>query len=1201
MSVKVWDEYDALHQSLEYFQNDELAAKAFLGKYALRNESNQLLEATPTMMHTRLASEFARIEQKYPNPLSFDEIFSLLAKTDTSRLGMGPVVPQGSPMSAIGNQFKLQSLSNCFVIDSPQDSYGGIFSADEEEAQVMKRRGGVGFDISSIRPKGMTTSNAAGTTDGIAVFMERFSNTCREVAQGGRRGALMLTISVKHPEVETFINIKRDRTRVTGANISVRVTDEFMHAVEDDSDFTLQWPVDVSSDKASITKTVRARDIWEQLIDAAWDSAEPGVLFWDTAQRFTPADAYSSKGYGSISTNPCVVGQTLIAVADGRNAVSIQQLAIEKNDVPVYSTNCETGQIEIKLARNPRKTGEKVEVWKLTFDDGSALVATPNHKILLRELRYVELKDLKPGDSVVQFASFESNGYRQIVNSGQQMRGGARRNRRQYRLIHEFYSNSKVDAKEFAIHHRDFDNKNDSFENLEVMTLEEHTKLHAEKMKGNKNPYHQMTFEWKQQFASHPGELNGRYSGYSNDELLEHGRKIFQKHGKITSNLWAEYAKAHKLPQYLSNNFRFGSWANFANQVSTNHKVVSVEFQGFEDVYNLTVDDNHNYHVITSYDDEKYVVSSGICVKNCGEIVLSPYDSCRLLVVDLTHFVQNPFNDHATFDFLKFDQVVQKAQRLMDDLIDLELEAVDRIIQKIELDPERDGIKRHELELWKKIKTVGQNGRRTGLGITGLADAVAMLNVKYGSVESVEWTDKIYRALALGAYRSTVNLAKERGTFPVYDFDLEKTHPFLTRVMSEDAQLCNDWKQFGRRNIALTTTAPVGTVSALTQTTSGIEPAFLLSYTRRKKINANDKDAKVDFVDKMGDKWQHFTVHHHNAKQWMNVTNKTDLAISPYHGATSNDIDWVMSVRVQAAAQKWICHSISKTCNLPQDVAHDLVSKVYFEAWKSGCKGFTVYRDRSRDGVLVSDTKISVDLATRYDGVSIEELEKMLDVGQRFAQNMPSGYIKTLEELAQYVAKRKGGNVEERLTHVVENHAPRRLKELECDIHQVKISGEIWTILVGLLDGKPYEVFGGLASYVEVPKKIKRGLLVKNGKKDGVATYNLKIKVTDDDELLFKDIVNLFANPIHGAFTRTLSLALRHGIPVQYIVEQLQKDKHSDMMSFSRVIARVLKAYIPDGTKSALDKSCSSCGVENSLVYQEGCVICKNCSASKCG
>lgn len=857
--MKTHSREEAYAASLEYFHGDELAADVFVSKYALRNLAGELLEKTPTDMHLRLTKEFARIESKYPNPMSEQEIFSLLADVDhieeprrlgmtleelaAQSRGMGAVIPQGSPMSAMGNPYQYQSLSNCFVIESPYDSYAGILKTDQEQAQIMKRRGGVGFDISTIRPKGLVTANAARTTDGIGVFMERFSNTCREVAQGGRRGALMLTIDVHHPEIRTFINIKRDLKKVTGANISIRLSDEFMQAVKDGGKVHLRFPVQKDA-KHIVEEFVDARQLWHEVIEAAWASAEPGLLFWDTVKKRTPTECYPA--YRSVSTNPC------------------------------------------------------------------------------------------------------------------------------------------------------------------------------------------------------------------------------------------------------------------------------------------------------------------------GEIVLSPYDSCRLLLVNLYKFVKHPFASIAAYDWDKYASVVKKAQRLMDDLIDLEIEAVDKIIGKIKNDPEPDDVKRGELDLWNKIRQAALGGRRTGLGITALGDTIASLGFVYGSNNSVELTESLYKGLSLNAYASSIQMAKERGAFQAFSYDVEKDHPFIQQVLAARPEFEEEYRKHGRRNIALTTTAPAGSVSVLTQTTSGIEPAFMLFYKRRKKIMTSDANSRVDFVDALGDKWQEYKVYHHAFKKWMDVTGKTDeqLQDSPYWGGTANDIDWVKKVDLQAAAQRWICHSISNTTNVPSNTTVDVVKEIYMRGWETGCKGVTIYRDGCRSGVLVA-------------AESKPETKKD-----------PSSQPETL----------------------VEHHAPKRPKELPCDIHRINVKSgdaqETYLVLVGRLDGKPYEIFCGLSQHVEVPKKSKSGVLVKNGKRDGVATYNLQIPIGDDDQLLFKDVVELFDNPNHGAFTRTVSLALRHGVPVSYICEQLQKDKHSDMQSFSRALARVLKGYIPDGTKSS-DKKCPECG-SDSLVYMEGCVQCTNCPYGKC-
>lgn len=1171
------------------------------------------------------------------------------------------------------------------------------------------------------------------------------------------------TSNCNHPEIETFIHLKRDRTRVTGANISIRVTDDFMHAVENDTEFTLQWPVDVPVEEAKITKVVRAKDVYEQLVDAGWDSAEPGILFWDAIINNGIADVYKDYGFETISTNPCLTGDTLVAVADGRGSVSFKQLADEGSDVPVYTSD-ESGNVVIRTMRNPRCTGVSVPVMKVTIEGGHSFKATPNHKLPLLDGRTVEVKDLQPGDQLqimkrVDRRLVELNPKIRTQNKNQYIVIENRNKAKsEHRMIWEFY-NGKVKLGN-VIHHIDFNSKNNKIDNLQSLPYKQHINIHRVNMLGGKNPMRRAQTEWSEEkWQSYhdnmskviSGVNNGMSYDVSNEELFKHAVLLAKQQGiRFSCWSWVDYAKANNLPQFLVE-YRFGKyktfeeWAiaasifagvnidivnfdpriqksiidaksqgydiqiedndikvkrvcewckkefyvsfssreksfcdsscsnryqykinsakiiNTVNQTHAkkaqetrkqqldiytnlrfelgkepkcddwiaackrsdvpfrtgtkygfkswkdlkahaalhNHRIVSIENTGFENVYNGTVDQFHTFFMggWECENNEQLFVSS----LNCGEIPLSRHDACRLLAIDLTHFVDGAFTSNPTFDFEKFDECSQIGQRLLDDIIDLEIEAIDKIIGKIESDPESESVKTIELELWKKIRQSNVNGRRTGLGPTGLGDALAMLNVRYGSEESIEWTDKIYRALALASYRSSVKMAEERGPFVVYDYELEHQHPFIQRIMSQDSELAERYKKFGRRNIANTTTAPVGSLSTLTQTTSGIEPAFMLSYTRRKKQNPNDIDSKVDFVDAMGDKWTNHTVYHHAFKQWMDVTGKTDVKDSPYHKALSNDIDWMMTVKLQATAQKWICHSISKTVNLPQNASHDLVSQVYLEAWKSGCKGITVYRDKSRDGVLVSDDgKVQIDIPGRYDAVPDAEIEKMLGIGEKYFRNMPSGYKTTLKQIKEYYESRKNPKPVQERSLVEENHALKRHKELLCDIKQVKIAGESWTILVGLLNGKPYEVFGGLSSLVEVSKKIKQGILVKNGKKDGITSYNLKITVGEDD-FVFKDIVQLFDNPTQGALTRMLSLLLRHNVPVQYIVEQLQKDKYSDMTSFARVIARVLKAYIPDGVKSTSEKKCDVCGAEGTLIYQEGCVKCSACGNSRCG
>jgi len=811
---------DAFERSTEYFRGDNLAANVFISKYALVDKEGKLHEATPDDMHHRLAREFARIEKKYPNPLSQKEIYELFRNFKY-------VVPQGSPMSGIGNPHQVQSISNCFVIESPHDSYGGILKVDQELVQIAKRRGGVGFDISTIRPKGMSTGNCARTTDGIEVFMDRFSNSCREVAQNGRRGALMLTISVHHPQIIDFIKVKRDLTRVTGANISIRLSNEFLDAVKDNAEYELRWPVDAK--EPEVLLTVDAKEVWDEIISSAHKCAEPGLLFWDTARALTPADLYAAEGFGSTSTNPC------------------------------------------------------------------------------------------------------------------------------------------------------------------------------------------------------------------------------------------------------------------------------------------------------------------------GEIILSPYDSCRLMLLNLSSFVTMPFTKEAKFDFEKLADVTQKAQRLMDDMVDLEVEQLDKILAKVASDPEPDDVKATEWNLWTKIKEQALRGRRTGLGVTAVGDTLAALGIQYGSDESIDVVEQFYKTLTVNAYRSSCIMAKERGPFEIHDHNREIDHPFLNRIWEEAPDIYGMNKETGRRNIALTTTAPAGSVSTLTQTTSGIEPAYMLQYTRRKKLTDNDVNARIDFIDDSGDKWQEYDVYHHGFKQWMDVTGRFDIDKSPYYQATASEINWVQKIKMQAAAQKWICHAISNTTNIPTETTVDDVKDIYMSGWEAGCKGVTVYRDGCRTGVLVSENERN-DFSTQS--------------------------------------------------------APRRPEELTCSIHHANIKGEAWTILVGLMDGKPYEVMGGLQKYIEIPKKYRKGIIIKHPYKTKNSRYDLRIG-KNGDEILIKDIVSVFDNPNHAGFTRTISLALRHGAPIHYVVEQLQKDVEMDMFSFSKVIARVLKTYIKDGTIPD-STVCINCSAEDTMVYQEGCVACTSCGHSKC-
>lgn len=1136
--MEIYSYEEALKASLEYFRNDDLAAKVFLQKYALKDRSGNLYEKTPDDMHRRLAKELARIESNYPNPIHENEAFELMK-------GFKYLIPQGSPMTGIGNDFQIISLANCFVIHNGEDSYGSIMKIDEEQVHLMRRRGGVGHDLSHLRPKDSPTTCSALTSTGIVPFAERYSNTTREVGQDGRRGALMLSLSVEHPDIEDFIDAKLTQGKLTGANISVRITDDFMKSVIDGDNFYLKF-------NSSIYKTVKASKIWNKIIHNAWKSAEPGVLFWDNIVRESPADCYSEYGFKTISTNPCIIGDTLIAVADGRNAIPIKQLVEEGKDVLVYSTNPKTLKTEIKWGRNPRLTKKNVEVWKLTLDDGSSLIATPDHKIMLKDGNYCDLSELKSGQSLMPFNTYLSEGswnegYR-CINS--KSNGYAR----QYRMLYEFY-NGKYDGKKFNVHHRDGNRLNDEISNLEL----ELAKIHRSEHKlGENNPYYKNDNcrENLLSYASKPGEKNPRYISITNQEIIEEGKRCLElNNGVFTRNIWYKYVETLDKPiPSVSSKFRFNRFSTFKSLVLENHKVSSVEFYGYEDVYNLTVDDNHNYNIITS-GDEKFINSSGITIKNCGEVPLAQNDSCRLLAINLYSYVENPFEEFSKFNFDLFKQHVRIAQRFMDDIVDLEIEKIDKIIAKVESDPEEYETKVRELNLWNKIKETALKGRRTGLGITAEGDMLAAMNLRYGSKEAIDFSERVHKVLAVEAYNSSIQLARERGNFPIWNKDLEKENPFICRVIreigEEEPYLASDYFTYGRRNIACLTIAPTGTTSLMSQTSSGIEPAFLIYYQRRRKINPNDTHTRVDFVDEVGDKWEEYNVIHpkfitwyyqsknnkdfvgnyflgfNECKDYLEKLDEGVLEIlfkqSPYYKSTSKDIDWVAKVEMQGRIQKWVDHSISVTVNLPEETTVETVGKIYETAWKSGCKGMTVYREGSRSGVLNSKKKEST----------------------TFPKERP--------------------------------------EVVECDINHLTIKGEKWIVCLGIVNKKPYEVF---AFKYELDKKFNKGRLIKIKSKQ----YNLEI-IGDG---VIKDIAGEFDNPLEGSLTRQISLNLKYS-PIEEIYLQLLKE--GSISDFNKAISRVFKKYLPEVID--LKDACPKCG--GKLQMKEGCQTCTQCGESKCG
>jgi len=1154
---------EAMPVALEYFDGDELAASVFLSKYALTTPDGDILESSPEAMHRRLAREFARIEARYTGGLSEDRIYNLLKNFKF-------IIPQGSPMAGIGNPYQVVSLSNCFVIDSPADSFGGIMKADQEEAQIMKRRGGVGFDISTIRPRGLPTSNAAKTTDGIGVFMERFSNTCREVAQGGRRGALMLSISVHHPEIKTFINIKRDLKKVTGANISIRLTDEFMNAVKNETNVQLRWPVD--STTPSISQVVSAKDLWTEIVESAHASAEPGLLFWDTIDRRTPTHCYPE--FKSTSTNPCQPEWATVLTPEGIKTFK---------QIDVGSTIW-SGKRWTKVT-NKVMTGVKPVLAYKTR--AGVFYGTENHRVVSDGVK-IEVAEADSIDVCVGSLSDEQK--KESLDSLDIMDGlvwgdGMTHKASNYLTVllvgkdDQCYFQSEI--KDLLIEPRP------------GITEEAWlVKTRNELLPKTYNRELSSDFVVDSTSRQKRGFLRGLYSAngsvVANRVTLKSScKKLVEQVQLMLSSLgissYYTVNKSHDVEfsngtyecreSYdlnigdLTSRKQFSSLVGFIHPSKTSkllgtldcepsskgpkktYDIVETELLGEERVWDITVEaDEHTYW------------TGGLLVSNCGEIVLSPYDSCRLLLVNTVSFVEDPFTPNARFDYVKYAEVVRDAQRLMDDIVDLEVESVDRILAKIEADPEPEDVKAVEVKLWNKIRAACISGRRTGLGVTAVGDMVAAMNVRYGSDESVDLIEEVYKHLALGAYRSTVELAKERGAFPAFNYELEKNHEFLNQIMDLDPVLRADWEKYGRRNIALTTTAPAGSVSVLTQTTSGIEPAFLLNYTRRKKINPADRDKIVpDFVDELGDAWQEFTVYHHWFKKWMDVTGKVSPSESPYYGATSADIDWVNKVKAQAAAQKWICHSISNTTNVPNNTSVETVKDIYMTGWETGCKGVTIYRDGSRSGVLVS-----------------------ADEGSKSKE-------------------KKGG---EQSSDFDMHHAPKRPKELPCEIHTMTVNGEKWTFFIGKMSGLPYEIMGGLSKFVNIPRRVKTGKIIKhNGPQNPVARYDLHydFEKGPEDEAIIKDITSVFDNATHAAFTRTISLALRHGTPVQYIAEQIQKgsEKEDDLFSFSRAIGRVLKQYIQDGTKVSSDKKCPDCGASD-LTYQEGCATCISCGYSKC-
>lgn len=1161
---------EVMAASLDYFGGNDLAANVFVTKYALRNEVDELVEKTPDDMHRRMAQEFARIERdKYCKPLNEEMIYQWLR-------GFKKIIPQGSPMYGIGNH-KAVSLSNCFVIESTYDSYGGIFYTDEHIAQISKRRGGVGYDISYLRPEDMAVNNSARTTTGATSFMHRFSHTGNEVGQHGRRGAQMISISVHHPSIERFVTIKNDGKSITGANISVRLTDEFLTAVKNDTEYELRWPVE---GHPQVSRMVSARKIWNLIIHSAWFRAEPGLLFWDNILRESPADCY--EGFQTISTNPCITRDNLIATTKG--LFLVDELVSNKQSIPLLIDN----KVYYSDAGFFSKGIKNVIL--LEFESGRTMKLTPDHKLMTTN-GWKSAGNLDHSDEVI-LHNHRNNSALNIDNKQDFARGyclgsflgdgnisdGTAQlkwwgiNRQDYRLD---AINLLKDAGWYSNHHSDASSSITTYTAIKSKQLYDFAVDKQCILKDSKTLSIQaMSGSWSY--------LSGLIAGYfdadgtvlfnpakgsslrisssniHNLKMLQLGLNGFGIYSKIYKDRrepgWKTmpdgqggskeyYCQAqHELVISCDNIIEFEKWVKIRNinkldkirNIIDNYKripnrthfvdtVISKKTIGKEEVFDCIVPG------INSFD------ANGIYTHNCGEIPLSAYDSCRLMAINIFHCVDDPFTYKAKFDTEKMFQAAYITQRLMDDLVDLEIEKINQIIQKVKSDPQPQFIKACELHLWQEVLAAAERGRRTGTGLTALGDTIAAMGLKYGSPRSIEVVDEIYKTMKLGCYRASVDMAEELGPFAGYDSEAEKDCPFIQRIAEQDPKLYQDMCKYGRRNIACLTSAPTGSVSMVAKitnyngTSSGIEPMYDISTIRRRRINNNDEGLEGTFTDDLGETWAEYEVFHPGVQAWMDANPDKDLEDCPYTGSTAADISWTQRVKLQAAAQKHVDHAISSTINLPKDVKEEEVAKIYETAWEAGLKGVTVYRDGCRSGIIIKK----------------EEQQ----------QPMPED----------------------------------RPRKLPCDVHHITVRGQQYFILVGLHDGQPYEVFAGKNGFL--PKKIKTGTIIRKRKNFYKAVFD-----GADEEL---SPITMATDEMEEVITRLTSGLLRTGANMHFIVQQLEKvgERQTDMNSFARSVARALKKYIPDGTKEG--SVCAECGAD-AVVREEGCVICKSCGVGKC-
>lgn len=1176
---------EAYNASLKYFNNNELSASVFVDKYALRNDKNELVEKTPDDMHRRLAKEFARIEKKkFKTPYTEEELYSFFKNFEK-------VIAQGSPSYGIGNNYQYVSVSNCFVINPPVDSYGGILKSDQELVQISKRRGGVGTDISHLRPEKARTRNSSRTSTGPITFAKRFSNSIREVGQDGRRGALMLTMNVHHPDsvhlwdenidgvpYDVLINdkdlgqfkisseyynpnnvdfatCKYDKKNVTGANISLMLTDEFLSSVKDNTDYEQRWPVD--SKNPIVSKKVNARKVWNKIIHSAWQTAEPGILFIDTIRKESPADCYSKFGFATVSTNPCQPGWSTVLTPNGIKTI----LEIKTGDT-IWSKSG-WSKITNKISNGIKK------VFKYQTTAGS-ISCTENHNIISHGEKipaaYAESIDILSGPYNTEVIIDP-----EIVMDGLILGDGTYHKASNTKLLlvgkddkDYFDSEIKDLLIEEAFTIQDYGYKIKTSISSDELAHTYNRSVPSRFKFGNKNTICSFL---RGLYTANGSICGGRITLKSSSfDIIEDVQKMLSSIGissyyttnkpslvkfkngeylckqsydlNITSDREKFYNligfiqkyKTKKLEEVIQNTEK-------TNYKKSSFKINSTEFVGEEEVFEITVDNSdHTYW------------SDGFNISNCGEIPLSPYDSCRLMILNLMGFVKNPFTKDAYFDWVEFYKYAQILQRLMDDLVDLEEECILKIISKIKDDPENEDIKNTELQLWNKVLVACKNGRRTGSGLTAVGDSVAAIGLGYSSEEGIKFIEKVYQVLKFGCYKSSIDMAKEIGPFPIWNHDLEKDNPFLNRFKNEAVSLnghiisghdlWSEMKKYGRRNMALLTTAPTGTVSILAKiinkfnTSSGIEPEYSdEGYIRKRKIAASDENARVDFVDQNGDKWQSYKVYPPAIQEYIDISGDTELKNSPFNNQTAEKIDWKLRVKLQAAAQKHIDHSISSTVNLPKDVTVDKVREIYETAWEAGCKGITVYRDGCRTGVL-----------------SKEEIKKEIT-----------------------------------------NERP---KEINCDVHHIKVRhkegdkfvSDEYFVLVGLIDDQPYEVFAGRNGHIDKETKSGKITRIKN---------HYKISFDNDTEI---DDINNFVTDDEEALTRMISLSLRSNVDIHNIVKQLEKTSAGDMQIFCKSISRALKKYIPDGTEEG--EKCPEC--DGVLIRQDGCVSCRECAWTKC-